>query len=128
LHVPGEFARQPGGIPLLRPQYLAARAHGRRTRDDAHARDDAGAQRTQRRDGRDCVARAGDRTGSGTRGPPENGSRLLQIEVAALKSVRAGALAPFAHPNVYEIDESRTLSRTLQFLAGSPVLLSSSRR
>lgn len=42
-------------------------AHGRRARNDGHARDDVSARWTQRRDGRGCVARADERTDGGFR-------------------------------------------------------------
>jgi hypothetical protein len=55
---------KPEGPPAS-ARYPAARVHGRRARDNAHARDDAGARRTQRRDGRGCVARAGEQRSAG---------------------------------------------------------------
>lgn len=77
---PRGVARKPEGSHFLASGYLAPQARGRRARNDGYARDDVSARWTQRRDGRGCVARADERTDSGSRGPPGNGSRLLQIE------------------------------------------------
>lgn len=83
LRSPGEGARHSGGIPLPRPRCLAARAHGRRARarHDGHARDDARARRTQR-DGRGCVARAGEQRAVGPADRPTNATHLMHNAVS----------------------------------------------